>query len=1660
MKELIPPKSPHSPMKSVFFAAVGALCFHTSPCLASITGIAESGLNGDTPAVIATNFAEDSPTFSDRSHQHNGAAFNGNTLSTGGGTIVPLPGYLLGGDYVRFANDARENASYSATVTTDVSSDFYLLVDNRLNGPAGSGGSANTSDPVLGGTLQWVIDDGWQRVNTGISPGGQADYTGVDEGGNAVGAGQGLNQFYSVYKFPSSETSVSVNGPAIGGNNMIALVVVPAGGGGGPDSDDDGLLDAWEIAEFGDLDEDDNGDFDNDGLTNLQEFNTGADPTEADSDSDGLDDGAEFNIHNTDPTDDDSDGDGLLDGAEVNSHSTDPNDADSDDDSLSDSLEINTHSTDPNLADSDDDGFSDPVEISAGSDPNDDQSVPDFSNLDGVIINEFMATNNAALLDEDGDSSDWIELWNTETVAVDITGWHLSDDPLNLSKWTLPAQVMSPNQFLVVFASGKDRSVPGAELHTDFQLDKAGGSFLALSRPDGAGGTEIVSVFDPYGRQYEDVSFGLYGDTPPLPSGFFQNPTPGAPNDQNAVAGFVADTSFSIDRGFYDAPFDVVIASETPGASIIYTTDGTLPSESPPNGTRIDAPDANTPPAATVNITTTTNLRALAVKTGFEPTNVDTHSYIFRSDVLQQSNASVPPHANWGHAGPDFEMDPQIVNHSNPEVRPTPDDFLRVPTVSLTMDWDTMFGSSGIYIAGEGVDRPTSIEYINPEESLSEPNLAEGFQVDGTVRIVGGSSTGRWKSDKLSMRLKFSPDLRFPVFGPDRTDRFDTLVLDHRLNNVWHYNRGTSQSDRAQYTRDQFPADLQTLMGGLAPEGRHCLLYINGVFWGITELHERPDDNFAAQYLGGDNDDYDAMKHRTSTVVAGTSTNYNAMLNLSRQDMANPANYQALADVLDLENFIAYMISNYYVGNTDWAHQNWYATYNRVAADGRWRYHSWDPEHCMENTNQDVTNKDNSGGPTEVFVNLMGSPEFKLRFADAVHRHFHNDGVLTPANAAAAYMRRADAVDLITRLESARWGDNSVSDPYTRLDWLQNRNQLLGTQGGSSWSNYFPTRTGIVLNQFRNRGWYPDTDAPDFSPHGGKLPNNSPLDMNSADGGTIYYTTDGSDPRVPASGGGGESSTTELVAEDAVKFAMMPTDSSLDSTWMAASFDHSSWASGTLGAGYENSPGEYTPLIDANFDFLGQVNSSTQETIFMRIPFTASGVADFGSMTLKVRYDDGFVAYLNGTEIARANSLGNPGTPDAFNANASTSHSDSLAVQWQSFNVGSHVGLLQEGANVLAIHGLNRNTGSSDMLITATLEASDAPTSGGTVSPTAIAYGGTLTLGDSATIRARVLNNGEWSPLTEARFIVGTVPADSGNLAVTELNYRPASPDAAELAAGHNDRSDFEFLELTNISPTEKVDLSGVRFTSGIDFEFDSDASIIELAPGESLLIVEDAAAFEFRHGAGLPVAGIFQNGTQLSNGGETITLVNTSLAPPGDVIRDFTYDDAHPWPTAPDGDGLTLTLIDPNSNPDHSLAANWRSSVSGGGSPGSSDATSFAVWSASFGGVQALDDDDEDGLASLVEYAMGTSPLSPEHAPPSPELSGDFLTLRFQSNKAADDVTLVAEGSSDLGTWSSVEIISRTDNGDGTETLTARAPADIHADPNYFLRLRATLKP
>jgi hypothetical protein len=1212
-----------------------------------------------------------------------------------------------------------------------------------------------------------------------------------------------------------------------------------------------------------------------------------------------------------------------------------------------------------------------------------------------VQINEFLAASSAAsvLKDEDGDASDWVEIYNAGSDAVNLDGYFLTDDSKAPQAWAFPAVSVPGGGFLVIFASGKDRTDPAGELHTDFQLNRAEGSYLALTRATLSGTAELVSVFDQYPQQQPNVSFGIASVQPLESLAFFQTPTPGEANTGgDAIEGFVADTKFSVGRGLFTAVFEVEITSVTEGASIIYTVDGSFPT--PDNGIVVPALNTTTAPIAKVSIATTTVLRAMAMKTGWAPTNVDTQSYIFPEKVLQQDGSGLSGR-RWGHAGVDWEMDPEIVNHEDPESRVVVDDLLALPTVSVSLPFDDVFGDNGIYppgpeIAADGVERECAIEYLNSTANPAAPNEGDSLQSDGTIQIVGGSSTGRWKSDNLSMRLKFTSDLQYPMFGEEGASSFDTLVLDARLNHAWHYGGGSSpteQRERALFVRDQLVADMQRNLGGYSPRGHHVHFYINGIYWGIRMLHERPDDNFAASYLGGDNADYDVMKHNNSTVVAGTSANYRMLHSLAKKGLADPVNYQAVAAILDIDDFINYMLVNFYAGNSDWAHQNWYASFNRVDPNGKWRFHSWDAEHTFKVAGDNSTTKNDAGGPTYLHQQLVKNSEYLLRFADKVQEHLFNGGALSTEAATAAFMQRINEINLPIRAQSARWGDNQRARPYTRGDeWIKERDRLLNT--------FFPVRTERLLSQIKSRRWFPTVDAPVFSQHGGRVPGDYKLEMTTSEGAVIYYTNNGTDPRST----GDPPEDIELVPESFAKKGFVPTED-IGTTWRTQStsegFNDGAWISGNLGAGFENGTG-FEKFIDGGL-FLKDAMWGINATLYMRVEFpleTLPGPAD--GLKLFARYDDGFIAYLNGTEVARENA-----DSTEWNAKATASHTDSEAETLVEFDISAFRDQLKTGTNLLAIQAMNASAGGSDMLFQPKLVLTAAGGEGGIVSPDAQLFAAPLSLGQSAEIKARALTtDGEWSALSKAIFLVDTEPASSSNLVVSEIHYRPAAPTAQELAAGFNGRTDFEFLELKNIG-SKTIELAGLEITSGVTFSF-ADATIQLLAPGQHVLMVENASAFAMRYGAAAAerVGGVFAGGSQLSNGGEEIVIVNTLLPEGTQTVKSFTYDDAVPWPTAADGEGFSLVLVGAESNPNHGAASSWTASSTVGGSPGADDGQpsgGFDAWLASHGlsGADPASDHDLDGQSALLEYAGGTSPVD----------AGSSLLLTIERSDADEAV-------------------------------------------------------
>ena len=695
-----------------------------------------------------------------------------------------------------------------------------------------------------------------------------------------------------------------------------------------------------------------------------------------------------------------------------------------------------------------------------------------------LTISEFLASNQSAGFDEDGDSSDWLEIYNGGTDPVNLGGWYLTDRADNLTKWSFPPVVINPDSYLVVFASGKDRRDPDGELHTNFKIG-ADGEYLGLVHSDG------VTVADAYAPtfppQFADVSYGrtreIEGETVLL--GFMTEPTPGLPNSAG-FRGFTSEPDVTHEGGFFEAPISVSLLPDEPTDIIYYTLDMSTPG--PENGGIADGP---------IQISATSVLRAVAHRLGHKPSAVITHTYLFIDDVIRQSpNGSAPPgfpSRRINNKQMNYGMDPDIVNDPlyGPQLR---DALLDLPSVSIVTDPANLFDpETGIYVnsRGEGRawERPASFELLHPDGT-------EGFQVNAGLRIRGGASRGP-NNPKHSFRFIFRREygpgmLRYPLFGSEGVEEFDKIDLRSNQNFVWH--RNLSRAPENTYLRDVLSRDTERDMGHTYSRSRYYHLYLNGQYWGLFQSEENIDPDFAASYQSGVPGDYDFIKVdrgfiQTPNGWRGKAVPFEiyaaegemdtwreiwewARMSRRRQYLADNDDYFYLLGqdeygnrdpdrrvLVDEANLIGYMLLKLFSADHDGPLSFWqgfimpnnvYALYNRNAEDGFF-FLTHDNEFAFHVTG--VPEYDNRNGPWlagETFETsnphwlhnqMATNAEYRIRFADAAHQALFNNGALT-AEACLARMRERKAqIELAIIAESARWGDTLKRTPFTKADW-------------------------------------------------------------------------------------------------------------------------------------------------------------------------------------------------------------------------------------------------------------------------------------------------------------------------------------------------------------------------------------------------------------------------------------------------------------------------------------------------------------------------------------------------------------------------------------------------------------------------------------------------
>jgi hypothetical protein len=689
--------------------------------------------------------------------------------------------------------------------------------------------------------------------------------------------------------------------------------------------------------------------------------------------------------------------------------------------------------------------------------------------LPDLVINEFLAANvgTNGLADEDGEQQDWIEIRNRGTNTISLNGWSLSDDPDLPGLWTFPARTLAPNTYLVIFASGKDRrsTNPGANLHTNFKLGNPG-EHLALYTPDSP--RVLMHGFTPYPEQRNDIS---YGYDPGGNERYFATPTPGGPNGVSTILGVCAPVHVNVNRGHFITPFDLTASCPTLGAVLRYTTDGSEPTSS------------STLFPGSLRVSATTLLRIAAFKPNYLSSKTETHSYFFNLSASIRS----------------------------------------LPVISIVTGTNHLFGRTGIMGIQGGVyggggggpwqavsqgdfhnpskhglawERPTSVEFIRPEDN-------SGFQIEAGIRVQGSDyQRPRLKpASKYSFRLYFRNDygpgkLKYPLFPLTPVQEFDQLVL-----------RAGFNEQGNPFIRDEIHRRLSHDMGDTASHGNLAVVFVNGVYYTSSPWYnpcERVHEEFFQAHVGG-SEEWDVVGPSFSQgagapgVIDGDRANFQSLVSyVANNTVTVQSVYTNIARWLDLTNFADYCILNAYAAMGDWPANNWRAGKDR-SASGPWRFIVWDAEWGMGIYDRSITINcftQTGGGPNDsglgsvasseiarLYDRLRASPEFRLLWADRIQKHFFNGGALTPTSISNRFDElRVELRQLIPNMD---------------IEILQ-------------WAN---ARQPIFFSHMTPYGLTAYTNAPGFNQFGGRVaPGFSLVITNAA--GTIYYTTDGSDPRT------------------------------------------------------------------------------------------------------------------------------------------------------------------------------------------------------------------------------------------------------------------------------------------------------------------------------------------------------------------------------------------------------------------------------------------------------------------------------------------------------------------------------------------------------------------
>ena len=1032
-----------------------------------------------------------------------------------------------------------------------------------------------------------------------------------------------------------------------------------------------------------------------------------------------------------------------------------------------------------------------------------------------IVINEFEASNKKIPDPQFKVFSDWVELYNGGNSDVNISGYYLTDNSTNSKKWQIPTGTNISKNGYLVI--WLDGYNKG--LHANFSLS-ADGEFLGLSDQNG----KFIDSLS-FGLQKADKSFGRISNGASTWV-IFSIPSIGTFNDANSIYFKTEKPTFTLASGVYTGIQSIEI-NPISDAKIYYTTDGSTPTIK------------STLYSGAISLSKTTVLKAKAFVAGEDESDVAACTYFINEHNFDLPILSISTDPNWL-----FNVDTGIY-----ELGP----YAQIE--------DPHYGAN--YWLDKEV--PMTFQYYSPKG-------VELVNNEGGAKIYGGySRMNPVKSMQFKCKTQYggASAFHYQFFKDKNINEFKNIGIRNSGNDFG--NTMFRDAFTQQLTKKFMKLDYQ--------ETQHAAFFINGEYYGLTMLIEKLNENYIASNYNIDPESVDLLD-AWNTVLNGDITYWSIFQNYyTKTDLTDDANFTYIKTMMDMDEYIDYMITQLYINNRDWPGNNM-KFWRERKTNAKWRWILYDTDFGFQNTpssNCDdpmtyITDSINTNWPnpavsTLLFRKLLKNKTFKNDFIQRLAYHMNTTFDTTRV------IHTIDSIKTSIQNEMnyhiARW--NMPADEQT---WLNNikvmrdftyqrpscvKNSIIDYFGLSGMADL------TIKNDTSKGNIYLSSKTLDTIHFGSYFKDIAiPITVKERDGYIFkYWKKTEYTPSIINQSVIPQKSTWKYLDNGTV-----PTEA-----WKTKSFDETGWktANGVFGYGESN--------ITTTINY-GTSTSNKYITTYFRKTFTINNLKDISTINLHLMRGDGAVVYINGVEAIRSN------MPTGVITNQTTAFGADENDEISYLNFPLSTSLFTDGENNISVEVHQTSATSSDLSFDLEIETTSNLTSNQTIT--------------------KDYNKNPQLFLKE-NTILEPVYQKLIPIAINEIQNQSSKGISGQ------------FIELFNYG-NYTVDLSNLNISGGIQFQFPANCSIKK---GSFLLLCKDTNQY-----TSVPTQKLnWTNGylTEI----DTLLIRNNN----SDTIDIITYNNINPWPINSNASNLSIELKQTNS--DNNNGNNWQISQIQGGTPG-----------------------------------------------------------------------------------------------------------------------------